>query len=85
MGRGEQSESNGMVQKCTDGSSETRGKSHPVGSGLPRKSAAGAWLGVCITQDSPTPLEFLVFFFSPSSSLGVTSLPSNQSRGLGKE
>lgn len=33
----------------------------------------------------PHPLKFQVFSFSPSSSSGVTSPPSNQSRGLGKD
>lgn len=54
-GAGTQRTVNQMVQKCTYGSSETGGKSRPAGSRLPRKSGAGAWLGVCITLDSPTP------------------------------
>lgn len=54
-GAGTQRTVNQMVQECTYGSSETGGKSRPAGSRLPRKSGTGAWLGVCITSDSPTP------------------------------
>lgn len=44
VGRRGQSES-GWFRSARDGSSETGGKSRPAGSGRPRKSAAGAWLG----------------------------------------
>lgn len=75
------SEVHGMGVQRLEGNHARRA---PDGRGSLRQGRG--WGGVvCIAQDSPTPLEFQDFSFSPSSSLGVTSPPSNQSRGLGKK